>query len=387
MSALALAAGLLLLASPAPEPRALAIYEAGKASYDAGRYGEALRRFDEAVRLQPDLARWHYNRGLALRKLGQEEEMRAAFAESRRLDPGYKRAEIDAKLGLPPAEATGTAAPDEGVDLACPVIGISLFVAISLLSWLMVRKPMKEAKAAGAAREQRLYALSARLAELERRFAAGEDAEARGHLDQATVAERRAYALLPRVQVKPKKGVDLEAALAAGEAAAAAADARLREALPGPAPRAPRLGCFFCARPLPNEACRVAVSLTDAGKEHPALVCQDCAAQAEAGRPPRVRVVEQGGEVRHWAEVEEFDPYVHHHRPLEGTRTVGVHALPAGRSPGELASLAAGGALLGGGVALVASQALDLDALREAAAAEFAAQGQDPRRDAWADQS
>lgn len=387
MSALALAAALFLLASPAPEPRALAIYEAGKESYDAGRYEEALRRFDEAARLQPNLARWHYNRGLALRKLDREEEMRAAFAESRRLDPAYKRAEIDAKLGLPPAEATGTTAPDQGVDLTCPVIGFGLFAMVALLGGLLLRGPMKAAKATGAAWEQRLYALSARLAELERRFAAGEDAEARAHLDQATVAERRAYALVPRVQAKPKKGIDLEAALAAGEAAADAADARLREALPGPAPRAPRVGCWFCARPLPNEASRVAVSLDEAGEGQPALVCRDCAAQAEAGRPPRIRVVEQGGGLRHWAEVPEFDPYLHHHRPLAGTRTVGVHALPGGRSPGELASLAAGGALLAGGAALVASQVLDLDALREAAAAEFAAQGQDPRRDAWADQS
>src|SRR5690349_1380877 len=78
--------------------RALEVYEQGKRLYDAKNYAGALERFEQAAAIEPDKARWQYNRGLALRKLKRFAEAREALLHSRILDPAYKQAEIDDKL-------------------------------------------------------------------------------------------------------------------------------------------------------------------------------------------------------------------------------------------------------------------------------------------------
>jgi tetratricopeptide (TPR) repeat protein len=57
----------------------------GYALLAMGRYSEALKFFERAIRLLPQNARAWYEKGKLLKKLGNEAEAQAAFAESERL--------------------------------------------------------------------------------------------------------------------------------------------------------------------------------------------------------------------------------------------------------------------------------------------------------------
>ncbi len=79
-----------LAASPEPSPAAMSVYDEGKRLYDGKDYTSALERFDRCASMEPQVARWQYNRGLALKKLKRDGEAREAFHRSQGLDPAYK---------------------------------------------------------------------------------------------------------------------------------------------------------------------------------------------------------------------------------------------------------------------------------------------------------
>ncbi|MRR49296.1 MAG: tetratricopeptide repeat protein, partial [Rhodocyclaceae bacterium] len=83
----------------APDPAAaLAIYAEGKKAYDAGDYVTARSKFIQAIKRDPNNARWYYNLGLVHRQLDNTQAARQALLKARELAPNYKKAEIDKKL-------------------------------------------------------------------------------------------------------------------------------------------------------------------------------------------------------------------------------------------------------------------------------------------------
>ena len=60
----------------------------GNALGKQGKYDEAIKAYDEAIRLDPKDADAWYNKGIDLKSLGRIEEANAAFAKAKEL--GYK---------------------------------------------------------------------------------------------------------------------------------------------------------------------------------------------------------------------------------------------------------------------------------------------------------
>lgn len=400
--------------------QALRVYEEGKVHYDARRFEEALERFDRAAELEPEKARWHYNRGLALRQLGRMTEARVALLRSRAIDPEYKRREIDDKLAaLEPGSAAPTTSA-EPADSDQPT-GAGALVAVlagaaaglALIAWLVVAGLRKSTRArlapppsprrlandpAAVERvEQALATVAASLARCEHARTAGEDAEAQAFVDRAANNLRVVRQGLPRAREGLVPVAELEQALARAHEASQTAEARLR-ALRGDAfehLEGPRSGCFFCGRALPTPESRHRLTLRLHGGEEPVLACAACARQAEVGQPPRVTVVKDGAQLKHWSQVEGFDPYLHAHRPFPGAQELPPWRLEGlGAASLGLGALAAG---VGVGVGLAAAavgtaRLLDLDAFEHAAAASEAAQAAaqaaaDRQSSRWADHS
>jgi tetratricopeptide (TPR) repeat protein len=420
--AFAFASAFAAFAQPSAD-EALRVYEEGKVHYDARRYQEALERFDRAAELEPGKARWHYNRGLALRQLGRAPEARAALLRSRAIDPEYKRGEIDDKLAaLEPgfaapaksAESTHPADSDGASGAGALVVGLAASAAgLALIAWLVVAGLRRSTRARSATPpspgrrandpaavervEQALATVAASLARCEHARSAGEDAEARAFVDRAANNLRVVRQGLPRAREGLLPVAELEQALARAHEASQTAEARLR-ALRGEAfehLEGPRSGCFFCGRPLPTPESRHPLTLRLRGGEEPVLACATCARQAEVGQPPRVTVVKDGAQLKHWSQVEGFDPYLHAHRPFPGAQE-----LPPWRLEGlGAASLGLGALAAGVGVgvgvtaaAVATARLLDLDAFEHAAAASEAAQAAasaaaDRQSSGWADHS
>ncbi len=390
-----LALGVIPTAAPAQS--ALAIFEEGKRAYDAGRYAEALPKYEEAARLEPNAVRWHYHRGLALKKLRRGAEAIAAFERCRELDPAYKRPEIDKKLaelgyspreeGSPPEEA----APSEGSRLFASIFTFLFGLACTGVSVLMVvaivrgRRQTQVAQNP-AAHQQRLQELALRLAGIERALAGRDDPQVRASLEGATEAERKVRGRL----ADPARADPRRIATLFNEAETLAADAEQRLAhLPPAAGTPPRIGCYFCAKPLPNPEQRFALTLSQSGQQTSALACQACAQQAQRGDPPRIQAVVRDGQALHWAQVPDYDPYLHRHLPYPGASPVGLHRLGEGSRLSEVAKLAAGGALAVG-AAVAVSELIDLDSLRTSAASQAAAKAladNADRETSWRDHS
>ena len=65
--------------------RAQALIEAGNAAFHQGDYRLAARRYAAAAVVKKDDPAAYYGMGMALTKLGRDEEARAAYARSREL--------------------------------------------------------------------------------------------------------------------------------------------------------------------------------------------------------------------------------------------------------------------------------------------------------------
>ena len=88
-------------------------FEQGKKAYKNKQYTEALDNFRKAVSGKPGKAKYHYNLGLAARKLNRYREAYEALAKAKELDPGLgftkKRGDFFKKLEEMKSRA-GTAA-------------------------------------------------------------------------------------------------------------------------------------------------------------------------------------------------------------------------------------------------------------------------------------
>jgi Tfp pilus assembly protein PilF len=68
-----------------PAQRAQALIEAGNQAYTAGNHGLAARRYAAAAVIRNDDPAAYYGLGMALSKLGRDEDARAAYARAREL--------------------------------------------------------------------------------------------------------------------------------------------------------------------------------------------------------------------------------------------------------------------------------------------------------------
>ncbi len=386
ISTVVLLFGLLALAQD--NPHAAEAYEVGKQRYDAKDYAGALVKFDVCIVLEPGKARWHYNRGLTLKKLGRDAEAVTALMESRRLDPQYKQSEIDQKLSelAPPSSSSSSPRAKSGSGFEVSswlVAGLGALAIVFAFFWFRTpagapaqasldpgRAPAQLDPAAFTAVRQALARLGPKLTRLEHVMSLGEDAEARGQLDRASAhfqQARRGIALAR----SPGTPADLAAAVQRSEAAADQAQARL-QALHGAAfdvARGPAAGCFFCARPLPTPESAQRLTLQQGAREHAVVTCASCARKVGPHQAPPVTLLQNG---EHWAK-QGLDPYTFFY---SGTAPFTEAPLSSLRRTGaDLSSLAqlAGAVALGAVGAAVISRVVDLDALVEADAASVAA--------------
>ncbi|MEQ1832453.1 MAG: tetratricopeptide repeat protein [Candidatus Eisenbacteria bacterium] len=100
LTGLALAACLALAGwSPAQKPtpvdaaaaakaRAQALLDSGSAAFRAGDFSIAAKRYASAVVVSPDDPAAYYGLGMALAKLGRDDDARVAYAKARELSRG-----------------------------------------------------------------------------------------------------------------------------------------------------------------------------------------------------------------------------------------------------------------------------------------------------------
>jgi hypothetical protein len=226
------------------------------------------------------------------------------------------------------------------------------------------------------ARGARLSQVSETLIRVEHGLRLGEDDDARALLNRATAAEYRAQEALARARDGKGPLSAVDSALAEAESTSREAEARVQSVF-GPlafSGQGERVGCYFCARPLANSDYRVQVPLKRGEGTDTVLACRACANLVAAGQTPQVKVRQEGGRMLHWSELPDYDPYIHRHRPYVGSRSVPVYDFAPQRSIGELAAMAAGGAVVGGLAMYAVGKLLDLDGARESAMARAAAE-------------
>ena len=71
-----------------PQARAQALIESGNQAFRAGNYGLSARRYAAAAVIKKDDPAAYYGMGMALSKLGRDEEARKAYARARELAQG-----------------------------------------------------------------------------------------------------------------------------------------------------------------------------------------------------------------------------------------------------------------------------------------------------------
>lgn len=411
--------GALALAQT-PADQASAVYEQGKVLYDAKDYGGALAKFDEAIALEPTKARWHYNRGLALKKLKRDDEAIAALLKSRELEPSYKEKEIDQKLSelgwSPPSSTPTSSSPtsSSGPKLSTPnepgdwlALGLGLliaafgcFTAFSVVAGIIktiikmgrtastVVEAARKDPAAKGMRPQAannppealekaqaaLTAAAAALGQVEHGLSLGEDPEVRRDADRAATNLATARKSLEAAKRNERPVAEVQAAL---DRATAATKEGLDRLLQLHGERAistvgPRAGCFFCARALPTPKAGESVQVRSSSGIVTVAACHTCARRVATGTPPPVLMVD-GDRRRHWAELDDFNPYVHAHAPPPNAVELNAwNALGAEAGLSTLATIA-GGAVLGALGAVVAGRVVNLDNLKQAELASFAA--------------
>ena len=67
-------------------------FNEGNALSSQGKYDEAIKAYDEAIRLDPNFAKAWNNKGIALYGQGKYDEAIKAYHEAIRLDPKYAEA-------------------------------------------------------------------------------------------------------------------------------------------------------------------------------------------------------------------------------------------------------------------------------------------------------
>ena len=77
-------------------------YNLGIALVKKGQIDEAIRQYQEAIRLKPDYAEAHNNLGIALGRKGQIDEAIRQFQEAARLKPGLRRGPLQPRPRLGP---------------------------------------------------------------------------------------------------------------------------------------------------------------------------------------------------------------------------------------------------------------------------------------------
>jgi len=93
LAAFALACSLAACAKPASGPtpaeaqrlRSQALIDSGNVAYKAGDFGSAARRYASAAVVEPDDPAAFYGLGMALSKLGRDDDARVAYAKARAL--------------------------------------------------------------------------------------------------------------------------------------------------------------------------------------------------------------------------------------------------------------------------------------------------------------
>ncbi len=93
MAALLAALALAGCSKPAPAPRSAdsgplrsqALIDSGNAAFRVKDYEAAARRYASAVALQPEDPAAHYGLGMALSRLGRDDEARQAYGKAREL--------------------------------------------------------------------------------------------------------------------------------------------------------------------------------------------------------------------------------------------------------------------------------------------------------------
>ncbi len=99
LGSLAVLAVLALLGCSAPEHaavdpvqaaklRAQALIDSGSAAYRAGDFAASAKRYASAVVVSPDDPAAYYGLGMALAKLGRDDDARIAYAKARELTRG-----------------------------------------------------------------------------------------------------------------------------------------------------------------------------------------------------------------------------------------------------------------------------------------------------------
>lgn len=68
-----------------PQARAQILIDSGNQAFSAGNYGLAARRYAAAAVIKQDDPAAYYGLGMALSKLGRDEDARAAYAKAREL--------------------------------------------------------------------------------------------------------------------------------------------------------------------------------------------------------------------------------------------------------------------------------------------------------------
>ena len=78
--------------APAVDParRAQELIDSGNQAYRAGNFGLAARRYAAAAVVRKDDPAAYYGMGMALAKLGRDEEARKAYARARELSQGKR---------------------------------------------------------------------------------------------------------------------------------------------------------------------------------------------------------------------------------------------------------------------------------------------------------
>ncbi len=71
-------------------PSALSLIQTGNDRFAEGRWGAAKVLYEEAVKVQPELAEAHYNLALALEELGDSSEANQHYIKAANLAPGHK---------------------------------------------------------------------------------------------------------------------------------------------------------------------------------------------------------------------------------------------------------------------------------------------------------